>query len=391
MSLMTSVEDLDLFSDEVLTDPYPTYARLREQAAAVHLPQTGVWAVTQYEAVRAALADPAAFSSKSVAFNDAMNQALAQTSLATDPPEHRKLRAALMENLTPRALRTIEGDIEAKADAMVAELVERETFDAIEDLAQALPIAVVMDLIGVQGDVRDQMLGWGVAAFNTLGPANARTIANFPVAAELFAWASALTAGDLAEGSIGRAVFAAADRGLIPPESCTGIIHQYVAAGLDSTIAGIGNAIALLAAHPDQYDLIRADPSLIPAAFNEALRYDAPVPLFGRLVTRDTEVDGTVIPAGAQAALLFAAANRDPRHYPDPDRFLVERNPADQLAFGYGIHSCAGRALAKLEAHAVLGALARQVRSFTTGQGQRRLSNSTRGFATLPVTALVRA
>jgi cytochrome P450 len=113
--------------------------------------------------------------------------------------------------------------------------------------------------------------------------------------------------------------------------------------------------------------------------------------LFGRLLTRDTEVDGTVIPAGAQAALLFAAANRDPRHYPDPDRFLVGRNPADQLAFGYGIHSCAGRALAKLEAHAVLGALARRVRSFTTGQGQRRLSNSTRGFATLPVTALVRA
>jgi cytochrome P450 len=391
MSRMTSLDDLDLFSDEILADPYPCYAALREQAAAVYLPKTGVWAVTRYEAVRAALGNPQAFSSRAVAFNDVMNQALAGTSLAADPPDHRALRAALMENLTPRALRTLRDDVEAKADAMVAGLVERGTFDAIEDLAQALPVAVVMDLIGVQGEVRDKMLGWGFAAFNTLGPMNARTIANLPAAGELFDWVSGIKAADLAEGSIGRAVFAAAERGVIPAASCNGIIHQYVAAGLDSTIAGLGNAIALFAAHPDQYALIRADPSLIPAAFNEVLRYDAPVPLFGRLVTADTEVDGTVIPAGAQAALLFAAGNRDPRHYQDPDRFLVERNPVDHLGFGYGIHSCAGRGLASLEAQAVLGALARRVRGYTVGPGERRVGNSTRSLAKLPVTSLLPA
>lgn len=385
---MTSLDDIDLFSDEVLTDPYPYYAAMREQAGAVYLPKTGVWAITRYAEVRAALGNPQAFSSKAVAFNDMMNQALAGTSLATDPPDHRALRAALMENLTPRALRTLAGDIEAKADAMVADLVGRGTFDAIGDLAQALPIAVTMDLIGVQGEVRDKMVAWGSAAFNTLGPMNDRTIANFPIAGELFEWVSGIKAGDLAEGSIGRAVFAAADRGVIPHEACIGIIHQYVAAGLDSTMAGIGNAIALLAAHPDQYELIRADPSLIPAAVNEALRYDAPVPLFGRLVTQDTQVDGTVIPAGAQAALLFASANRDPRRYAEPDSFRVERNPIDQLAFGHGIHSCAGQGLAKLEAQAVLGALARRVRSYTVGEGERRISNTTRGLARLPVTSL---
>lgn len=385
---MTAFADLDLFSDEVLLAPYPYYTALREHAAVVHLEQAGIWAVTRYESVRAALAAPRAFSSKAVAFNDMMNQALAGTSLATDPPDHRPLRAALMENLTPRALRALQGDIEAKADAMVAGLVERGTFDAIGDLAQALPIAVVMDLIGIQGEVRDKILGWGFAAFNVLGPMNERTVVNFPIAGELFEWASAIKAGDLAEGSIGRAVFAAADRGVIPHESCNGIIHQYVAAGLDSTIAAIGNAIALLAAHPDQYELVRADPALIPAAFNEALRYDTPVPLFGRIATEDVKVDGTVIPAGSQVALLFAAGNRDPRHYPGADSFQVRRNPVDHLGFGYGIHSCAGQGLAKLEAHAVIAALARRVRRYSVGEGERRISNSTRSLAKLPVIGL---
>jgi cytochrome P450 len=393
----SALSDLDLFSDEVLLDPYPHYAALREHAAVVHLEKSGytersgIWAVTRYEQVRAALGNPQDFSSRTAAFNDAMNQALADTSLTADPPDHRPLRAALMEGLTPRALRGLAADIEAKADAMVAGLVERGTFDAIEDLAQALPIAVVMDLIGVQGEVRDKMLGWGFAAFNVLGPMNGRTIVNFPVAGQLFAWASDIKADDLAEGSIGRAVFAAADRGVIPRESCNGIIHQYVAAGLDSTVAAIGNAIALLAAHPDQFDLIRADPSLIPAAFNEAMRYETPVPLFGRYAVRDIEVDGTVIPAGSQVALLFASANRDPRHYSDPDEFRVERNPGDHLGFGYGIHSCAGQGLAKLEGHAVLGALARRVRHYTVGESGPRLSNTTRSLASLPVLSINRA
>lgn len=386
-----STTGIDLFSDEVLTDPYPHYAVLREQAAVVRLPATGsagVWALTRYEPIRKALGNTQVFSSKAVAFNDMMNQALTGTSLATDPPDHRALRTALMENLTPRALRKLEGEINAKADAMVAELVERGTFDAIGDLAQALPIAVVMDLIGVQGEVRDKMLGWGFAAFNVLGPMNERTIENFPIAGELFAWASQIKAQELAEGSIGRAIFDAAERGVIPRESCGGIIHQYVAAGLDSTISAIGNAIALFAAHPDQFDLVRADPGLIPSAFNEVLRYDAPVPLFGRLVTQDTDIDGTVIPAGSQAAILFASGNRDPRHYADPDSFRVTRNPVDHLSFGYGIHGCAGQGLAKLEAYAVIGALARRVRRYAVGEGQRRISNSTRSLEKLPVTEI---
>ena len=163
------------------------------------------------------------------------------------------------------------------------------------------------------------------------------------------------------------------------------IIHQYVAAGMDSTITALGNAIYLLATHPDQYDLVHRDRSLVPAAFNEIMRYESPIHAFGRFVTEDFEIEGTVIPGGSQAVLPYGSANRDPRHYEDPDVFRIERDPGDHLSFGHGPHVCAVRGLAKLEIYAVLEALARRVQRFTIGQPTRRLANSTRSFDKLPV------
>lgn len=269
---------------------------------------------------------------------------------------------------------------------MVADLVERGTFDAIGDLARAFPLQVVSDLIGVQGVARDNILRWGDAAFNVLGPMNSRTIENFPVAGELFGWCTTVQAEDLAEGSMGRGIFEAAERGEIPPEACGHIIHQYIAAGMDTTIASIGNAIRHLGAHPDQWALLREDPSLVPSAFMEVLRYESPVHAFSRLVMADVDVDGTLIPAGERVAILYASGNRDPRHYVDPDTFDVRRNPVDHLSFGYGVHGCAGQSLAKMEAHAVLAALVRRVERLEVGEGTRVVSNMTRSLDTLPVT-----
>ncbi|GAA4288868.1 cytochrome P450 [Georgenia daeguensis] len=380
-----ATSDIDLFSDEVLADPYPYFAQLREQASVVRLEKNGAWALTRYDQIRDALANWEVFSSNTVAFNDAMNDALRGTSLTTDPPEHTALRAALTENLTPRALRGMKAEIDAKADAMVARLVEQGSFDAIDDLARALPLQVVADLIGVQDDVRAKILKWGEAAFNVLGPMNQRTVESFPIAGELFEWSLQVKASDLAEGSMGRAIFDAGERGDIPRESCGHIIHQYVAAGMDSTIAAIGNAIRQLATHPDQFDLVRADPSLIPSAFNEVLRYESPVHAFARLVKQDVVVDGQLIPAGDRIAILYGSGNRDHRHYEDPDTFDVRRNPIDHLSFGYGVHGCAGQGLARLEAYGVIGALARRVRRITVGDGERHMNNMMMALDKLPV------
>ncbi|WP_073952734.1 cytochrome P450 [Streptomyces kebangsaanensis] len=383
--------DVDLFADETLLDPYPVYAELRERGPVVHLRKNDVHALTRYDVIRDALADWESFSSTSIAFNPMANEALTGTSLASDPPTHTRLRATLTENLSPRALRGLKGQIEAKADALVAELVEKGSFEAIDALARAFPLEVVADLIGFTGHVRDNMLRWGQAAMQVLGPMNQRTAENFPVAGELYGWCSEVKAEDLAEGSVGRGIFEAEARGAIPPDTAGHIIHQYLGAGVDTTIAAIGNIVALFAAHPEQLDLVRANPSLVPAAFNEALRFWPPVHAWGRRATKDVEVEGTVIPAGAQIAILFGAGNRDPRHYENPDAFLVERNPVDHLSFGYGPHGCAGQGLARLEAHAVIEALSRRVRRFVVGPEVRVPGNITRSIEELPVLEVIPA
>ncbi len=218
-----------------------------------------------------------------------------------------------------------------------------------------------------------------------IGPMNSRTAESFPIAGELYEWCSTVTAEDLSPGSVGRGIFEAQERGAIPPGTAGHIIHQYLGAGVDTTIAAIGNIVALFAAHPEQLALVRANPALVPGAFNEALRYWAPVHAWGRRATEDVVIDDLVIPAGAKVAILFGAGNRDPRHYENPDAFLVERAPTDHLSFGYGPHGCAGQGLARLEGHAVVEALARHVGRLVVGDEVRIPSNITRGIEQLPV------
>jgi cytochrome P450 len=380
---------IDLFADDVLIDPYPTFTTLRETAAVVHLPTNDVYALTRYDVIRDALGDWETFSSTSIGFNPMVNEALTGTSLASDPPAHTMLRAALTENLTPRALRGLRTQIEEKADALVADLVEQGSFEAIDALARALPLEVVADLIGFTGDARDNMLRWGQAAMQVIGPLNQRTAESFPIAGELYAWCSQVQADDLAPGSVGRGIFDAETRGDIPPGTAGHIIHQYLGAGVDSTVAALGNIIALFAAHPDQLALVRQDHALVGSAFNEVLRYWAPLHAWGRKTTRDVEIDGALIPAGAQVALLFGAGNHDPRHYENPDAFLIERNPVDHLSFGYGPHGCAGQGLARLEAHAVITSLAKRVDRLVVGEERRVPHNTVRSIDELPVLEVV--
>lgn len=383
--------DIDIWDDDVLIDPYPTYALLREQSGVVYLPKNDVYVLTRYDIIREVLGDPATFSSTTLGFNPMVNEALQGTSLASDPPLHTQLRATLSENLTPRALRGLKITIDEKADQLVAGLVADGSFEAIDSLARAFPLEIVADLIGFSGHVKENMLRWGQAAMQVLGPMNHRTQESFPIAGELYGWCSSVTADDLIPGSIGRGIFDAETRGGIPEGAAGHIIHQYLGAGVDTTIASIGNIVALFGRHPEQLELVRENPELVPAAFAEVLRYWPPLHIWGRTVTRDVEIDGTTVPEGAQLGILFGAGNRDPRHYENPDVFDVTRNPVDHLSFGYGPHGCAGQGLAKLEGHAIVSALARQVKSMSIGDGVRVPSNMTRSHEKLQVVKVVAA
>lgn len=382
----SATSQVDLFSDHTLQNTQEVFHDLRELAPVVYLPANDVWAVTRYEDIRNALSDPGTFSSKSVAFNPQMNEILAGTSLAADPPDHGPLRAVLTDNLSPRAMRSMKSDIYEKADRLVRELAATGNFDGMTDMAVAFPISIVLDLIGIQGDLREKILPWGEAAFNLLGPMNERSHHSMPVAGELFQWThEEMRGSDLAEGSIGRNIWEAAERGDISHESFGYIVHQILAAGMDTTITTIGNTLVLLGQHQDQFDLLKQDMSRVPAAVTEVLRVRTPAPVFGRQATRDVEIDGTVIPAGSQVALLYGSGNMDPRKFEDPETFDITRNAIDHLGFGYGIHACAGQGLAKLEIHGLVEAWAKHVGSFQIGEVKQRLNNMTRPYESIEI------
>jgi cytochrome P450 len=381
--------DIDLFSDEVLDRPYPHYRRLRDVGPLVELQRYGVVAMARFGQVREALEDWETFSSAhGVGLNDVLNEAWQGTIIASDPPYHDQLRSVLSERLAPRSLRAMNADITQRAAEHVDSLVARGSFDAVADLARAVPIAIVLDLLGFPAEGRDRLLEWAEGSFNVCGPANQRMLDALPAMQELFAWLNTTcTRGRMVTGGFATTIYEAAERGDIPAEAVVPLMAGYAIPAMDTTISALGSAVQLFADNPEQWDAVRSDPSLIPGAFNEVLRIESPVQAFARVTHRPYTADAATIASGTRVVVLYGAANRDERHYPDPDRFDVRRSSSDHVAFGAGTHACPGQGLARLEAHAVLEALATRVERWEiTGEPQRKLANTTRSLNSLPVT-----
>ncbi|MDQ6773938.1 MAG: cytochrome P450 [Candidatus Dormibacteraeota bacterium] len=380
----------DLFTDEALTDPHEHYRSLRNLGPVVWLEAHDMYAIPRYADVRSALTDPDTYcSGKGVALNEMANGLIAgRNLLMTDGELHARLRKVLGQSITPRALRHMEESVARLATALVEELVERGSFDAVTDLARALPLSVVPDLVGWPLDARAHLLEWAGATFDFLGPMNDRARNSVPMTQAMLRFAADTAAsGNLMPGSVGARLIEAGRRGEIEPDRVAPLIVGYLAPSLDTTISAIGSAVWLLASHPDQLDALRADPSLIPNAFNESLRLESPIRAFSRVTTTATTVGDADVPGDARLVILYSSANRDERHFERPDDFDVKRSNAnDQLGFGYGVHGCAGQGLARMEAHALLGALVAQVeRVELAGRPVRSLNNLIHAWASLPV------
>ena len=379
--------DVDLWADDVLVDPYPAYAELRDLGPVVWMTKYGAYALPRYAEVRAVIQDWQRFTSaRGVGMDDAMNARSGRGILTTDPPLHDTRRKVLNAQLVPRALTTHEHIITSRAQALVADLVERGSFDAVADLAQPYSVGVVADLVGLPEEGREHLLERADAAFNSFGPDNALLRSSLVGFRELFDYCMGFATPErLVPERWGSQIYAAGERGDIEPEACPGLMLAYAWAGMDTTVNALSAAVWLFARHPDQWELVRTDGSLIPSAFNEVLRIEPPVQRFTRLATSPVELDEITLPAGARVAVLFGSANRDERHYDAPDRFDVTRNPVDHLSFGRGIHHCVGSGLARLEGHAVIAALAARVERFETGEASWRRNNALHGLARLDV------
>jgi hypothetical protein len=175
-------------------------------------------------------------------------------------------------------------------------------------------------------------------------------------------WAGACCKREnLAPGSLGMAMYEAADRGDVTMQEAELLVGILLSAAADTTVITLANTMRAFSEFPEEFQRVKADPSLIKAAFEESLRWDSPSRMAGRITTRDVEIEDYVIAQGTRCGLMFAAANRDPRRWQDPDRFDVKRSNVGHLGFGFGVHACVGRVLALLEAEALLGAVAESI------------------------------
>jgi len=378
--------EIDFWSDAVILDPYPHYDHLRALGPAVWLERNHVWALTRYESVRSALLSPEIFSSASGCMvNEPMNSASQGIMLCSDDPQHLTMRRLFARPLMPKALAELRPRLEALVEARIDTLLERESFDGVVELAHYLPLAIVTELVGLNEEGRANMLEWAAAIFNAFGPIeNARTLDGLAIAQHVIGYVlERLDRASLIPGGWGEALFIAADAGTISEHTARMMLIDYLTPALDTTINATSAALELFAAHPDQWDLLREDPALIPHAINEVIRIESPIRAFSRLVTADVEVGDVRIPAGSRALMLYACANRDPAKFPDPACFDITRRPSDHLGFGMGTHVCAGMHLAKLEISVILETMVRKVRRIEASNPVRRPHNTLRGLASL--------
>ena len=380
--------DTDPFSRESVMNARIIDDRLRETAPLVRLPRENITMLARFEHVAAGLRDWKSFSSTSRPWHDP-NSVRPELLLTDDPPKHTRVRTVVANALSPRALAPLADAFRRDAEGIVENLRSRgpQVIDAVADITQPFVYKVLPDLIGLPQRGREHMYAFGNMVWATMGPMNELFHEAMRNTEEVIAWAGqCCNRENLSPGSLGMAMYEAADRGEVTPQEANLLVGILLSAAADTTVLTLANTIRAFCEFPDQYQLVRSDPSLIRAAFEESLRWDSPSRMAGRIAMKDIEIDGYVIPAGERCGLMFAAANRDPRHYPDPDTFDLDRNPTDHLAFGGGVHYCLGVPLTRLEGARVFSQLLPRVSEIRLTGDYRYLDNPTmRGLEHLPL------
>ena len=383
--------DIDPFSTAYFDDPYPVQEQLREAGPVVWLSRYDICAVARYEHVRSTLLDWRTFSSaRGVGLGDFAKEAPWRPKsivLETDPPLHDRTRRVLTKVLSAGAMAKLRGRFETEADALVDGLLERGNIDVVTDLAEAYPLAVFPDALGMARENRRFLLPYGDMVFNSFGPRNALFEKAVAHAQPVLEWLGKQIQRDaLSAHGFGADIYAAADAGMLTSEEASLVVRSVVTAGVDTTVNSLTAALHCLIRFPDQWQKLRADPSLARAAFEEAVRFESPVQTFFRTTTCRTTIADTSIGEGEKVLTFLGAANRDPRQWSNPERYEIDRPVAGHVGFGFGIHVCVGQLLARLEGEVLLSALARKVATIEpSAEPRRRYNNTLRGFASMPV------
>jgi 4-methoxybenzoate monooxygenase (O-demethylating) len=385
-----SIDD-DPFSIPFLHDPYPHYERMREAGPVVYLRLYQCCAVARHEEVQKVLGDWETFSSAAgvglANFNSEKPWRPPSLVLEADPPLHTRTRTVLTRVLSPGNIRKLRDQFEREADVLIDRVVELGCFDGVKDFAEPYPVKVFPDALGLAEQGRENLLPYGSMVFNSFGPRNVLAEAAFANADAVRGWVMENCARDkLTPHGLGAQIYAAVDSGELSAEEAPMLVRSFLSAGVDTTVDALGNTLWCLATFKDQWEKLRQNHSLVRNAFEEGLRYEGPVQVFFRTAVRDTDIGGLPIGQNQKVAAFMASANRDPRRWPHPDTFDVERRAAGHMALGTGIHGCVGQTVARLEGEAVFGALVRKVKSIElAAEPTRHYNNVLRSFERLPV------
>jgi cytochrome P450 len=405
-AVLATAFDLKNLSAEFLEDPYPTYRALRE-CDPVHRMPDGSYFLTRYDDCLTVYRDTETWSSDKKLdfrpnFSDSLLYEHHTTSLVfNDPPYHTRVRKLLAPAFTPRALRALQDRIEHLVDRLLEHAAEKGEIDLIADFAAAIPVALIGDMLGIPPDEREPLRAWSLAILGALEPVLSREqfATGVKAVADFKGYLSEIIARRMREGQRDPAeilskLIAASDFALeaTGPErlSALELIHNCIFllnAGHETTTNLIGNAVDLLIRHPDAMAALRADPAAMATAVEEFLRMESSNQLGNRRAVKDTVLGGVDIAAGGYVHICIGAANRDPDHFPDPDRLDIRRQPNRHLAFATGTHACAGMSLARMEAQVALSRLLKRFARIEPAGGPIRGGRARfRGFTAYPVT-----
>ncbi len=376
--MATTERKYDLYGREFRGDPYRTFRQMREHDPVLRQPgldgEALIWFVTRYDDVAAVLLDDERFvrdprlalTEEELAADQlpAPLQAIDNHMLNRDGDDHRRLRRLVTKAFTPRMVEQLRPRVQEIADELIDAVEARGSMDLSAEYAFPLPITVIAELLGVASADQDRFKEWSDAIITpAIGPEAMERL--FGLMGEFVEYLTDLFAARRADpqDDLVSALLAARDEeDALTEEEVFGTIVLLIVAGHETTVGLIGNAVVNLLTHPDQLELVRADPTLLPAALEEALRYEGPVErTLNRWAATDVELGGQTIRRGELVIAIVNAADRDPDRFEDPDRLDVRREDVRHLAFGRGSHYCLGAPLARLEAEIALETLFRRL------------------------------
>jgi len=378
------------FAYEIHEDPYPTYARLRDEAPVYHNPDLDFWALSRFADVHTAMQDWETYSSSAGVSLEQGSTARPPMIIMMDPPRQQKLRKLVSKAFTPRRIATMESEIRALTRKHLDPLLARGAFDFIEDFSAKLPMDVISTMMGVVEADQDMLRGWADALLHREEGKSEIPKAGLEGSANLVRY----FAEDLArrrkhpgDDLISALIVAEIDGERLSDAEIIGFCFLLVIAGNETTTKMLGNAIVLLARHPDQRAWLVANPGRIADAVEEVVRFDNSSQMLARLLMRDVTLHGRTMPAGKKVLLLVGSANRDERAITRPNEFDIRRAAQPHMAFGYGIHVCLGAPLARLEGRVALEEVLPRMPTYEVDEsGLARVhSANVRGYSHVPV------